>query len=194
VYGDSWLRPRRIANAASDFSTRQWSIEARFGETAATPMHSVLPARPNARFVSDSAIKACPTYKVQPMHIASQANYHLEIGFRQRHCDGCCIAGGMNWQLGISDNVSIWNVILVSILLCVCIYLISVTKWWDMIICLCMCKGRIGHANVLDFKSHWLTTNKRDIVLPITGKSDSYNKIRDETHWQNMSQWWHTSD
>ena len=45
-----------------------------------------------------------------------------------------------------------------------------------------MCKGRIGHANIQDFKSHWLTTNERDIVLPVTAKSDDQNSIRDETH------------
>jgi len=51
-----------------------------------------------------------------------------------------------------------------------------------MIIRLCMCKGRIGHANDQDFKSHWLPTNECDIVLPITGKSDIWNSIEDKTH------------
>jgi len=45
-----------------------------------------------------------------------------------------------------------------------------------------MCKGRIGQANVPDFKSDWLTTTERDIVLPIIVMLDNYNYIRDETH------------
>jgi len=79
----------------------------------------------------------------------------------------------MNWQIGICDDVSIWNAIPVPILLRVSFYLISVTKLWDMIIRLCMCKGQIGHANDVDIKSHWLTTNERDIVLPVTIEWDN---------------------
>jgi len=99
----------------------------------------------------------------------------------------------MNTQVGICDGVSIWNAIPVPILLCVSFYMISVTKLWHMIVCLCMGKGQIGHANVLDIKSCWLTTNECDIVLPVTIKWDNYNSITDETHWQNISHWCHTS-
>jgi len=80
------------------------------------------------------------------------------------------------------DDVSIWNAICVPIVLRVSFYLISVTKLWDMIIRLSICNGWIGHANVLDFRSHWWTTNESDIVLPVTVKFDNYNEIRDETH------------
>jgi len=52
-----------------------------------------------------------------------------------------------------------------------------------------MCNGRIGNANVLDFESHWLTTNERDIILPVTVMWDYSNSITDETHQQNSSQW-----
>ena len=88
----------------------------------------------------------------------------------------------MTWKIGICDNVSIWNVIPVAILLRVSFYLISVTKFWDMIIRLCIFKGRISHASAVDYKSHWLTTNERDIVLPVTGKSDNWYQIADENH------------
>jgi len=144
-------------------------------ETTDTRTHSIPPVCPHARLVTDSEIKACWTCKLQPLHIVSQGNYHKQIGFRPRHGDGSCISGGMNRQIGICDDVSIWNAIPVPILLCVSFYLISLTKLWDMIICLCMRKGRIGHANVLDFKCHWLTTNERDIVQPITVKWDNWN-------------------
>jgi len=72
-------------------------------------------------------------------------------------------------------------------------YFISVTKLWDMIIGLRMCKGRMGHANVLDSNSHWLKTNELDIGLPVSVKLENWNTIRDETHWQNLGQWRHTS-
>ena len=81
----------------------------------------------------------------------------------------------MNWQIGICDDVSSWNVIPGPILLRASFYLISVNKLGDMIIRLCVCKGRMGYANVLDSKSHWLTTNQHDIFLPGTGKSDKLN-------------------
>jgi len=133
------------------------------------------------------------TCKLKPPHIVSQTNHQIEIRFWRRHGAASCVAGGLNRQIGISDDVSIWNVIPVPILLPVSFYLISVTKLWDMIICLCMCKSRISHANALDFKSHWLTTNEGDIVLPATGKSDNYNYFRDESQEQNISQWCHAT-
>jgi len=165
--------PRRFANAARDFLTREWSYEARFAETALAQTHSIPPALPNALFVSDSGIKASRSRKLGSLYIASQAYYNIETGFRRRHGDGSCVTAGMNRPIGIGDNVSIWNVRSVPISLHVSFYFISVTKLWDMIIRLCMSKGQIGHANVLDFESHWLTTNERDIVLPVTGKSDN---------------------
>ena len=50
--------------------------------------------------------------------------------------------------------------------------MIPVTKLWDMIIRPCMCKGRMGHANVLDSKSYCLTTNELDIIVPVTVMSE----------------------
>jgi len=88
----------------------------------------------------------------------------------------------MNMQIGICDNVSLRKVIDELILLHVSYYLIAVNKLWDMIIRLCMCKGLIVHANVLEFKSYRLTTNEHDIVLLVNVKSDNLNRIRDETH------------
>jgi hypothetical protein len=36
-----------------------------------------------------------------------------------------------------------------------------------MIICLCMCKGHVGHMQVLDSKLGGLTIDLHDIVLPL---------------------------
>jgi len=99
----------------------------------------------------------------------------MEIGFGQRNGDGSCITGGVNGQICIVDNESLRKVICVPILLPVSFHLILMTKLWDMIIGLCMYKARMGQANVLDSNSDWLTTNERDIPLPVTVKSDILN-------------------
>ena len=62
-----------------------------------------------------------------------------------------------------------------SILLRVSFYLNSVTKLWDMIIRLCMCKGGTYHVKVLVSKFSWKTTNKLRSAFPITVNSKSIN-------------------
>jgi len=81
----------------------------------------------------------------------------------------------MNKQIGLRDAISIWNAIPVYILLCVSFDFISVTKLWDMIIRQYICNGPIGDANVVDCKSHQLTTIERDVNLPIAVKFDNEN-------------------
>jgi len=163
------------------------------GDSRGTWRHSVTPARPSTWFVNDSDSKACWTRRLQPMLTASQTNDHVEIRFRQRPGDSFCIARGMNRQIGIRNDVSPRKATNEPIFLCASFYLISVTKLWDMIIRLCMCNSRVVHGNVLQFKSYWLTTNECDMVLLVTFKSDNLNRIRDETHQLNLSQWRHTS-
>jgi len=80
-----------------------------------------------------------------------------------------------------------------SILLPVSVFLRSVTKLWDMIICLCMCKGWTHHVNVLERKSSPEVANKFDFSLPITVNWESESYISDKTYWQNSSEWCHTS-
>jgi len=53
--------------------------------------------------------------------------------------------------------------------------LILVTKFWDIVICLCMCKGRTGHVKVLDSKYCRQTTSKVEIIIPVTVKRESQN-------------------
>jgi len=83
---------------------------------------------------------------------------------------GSCAAAELNQQIAIVDNVSLGTTLGVPVLLCVSFYLIPVPKVLDMIIGLCMCKGAMGHANVLDSKSDWLMFSELDIVLPVTVK------------------------
>jgi len=93
----------------------------------------------------------------------------------------------------IIDDISRWKVIGVHILLSVSIVLISLTKLWDMIIRLRMCKGHTGHMKVLDSKPSWLTTNHRDIVQPLTDKWECTIKIGDKYLKPNLSQQCYTS-
>jgi len=99
----------------------------------------------------------------------------------------------MNRQNGVCDAVSICNAIPVPILLHVICYFISVIMWWDMMIRQCSCKGQIGHDNDIDCKSQNLTTNDRDIVLPVAVMFDNGNQNTHETNYHNISQWCRTS-
>jgi len=173
---------RNIANAPSGFSTRKLSYEARFPETLDRQTHSVYLARHSARFITDSEIEACWTCRLSPLYIVSLADYHIQIGVGQRNRNGSCVPTDVNEQIAIVGGVSLRKAIRVPILLCVSFYLISVTKLWDMIICLCICKGRMGHANVLDCKLCRLMTTEHHIVMLVTVKSEYQHSIRDETH------------
>ena len=75
-----------------------------------------------------------------------------------------------NCEIGIFNNVSREKAIGEPVLLGVIFFWISVTKLWDKIIRQGVCKGRTGHANVVDSKSSWLTNNDLYIVLPFADK------------------------
>jgi len=64
-----------------------------------------------------------------PLHIASLANDHIEIVLRLRIGDGPIVAGRIDWQIAIFDDVSLSKAIHVPILLCVIFYLLSVIKF-----------------------------------------------------------------
>jgi hypothetical protein len=80
----------------------------------------------------------------------------------------------------------------VPILLRVSYFLISVTKLWDMIFHLCMCKGQMHHVNVQKSKLHCKTAQMFSFFLPVTvtwlSKSNNSNTIC----YQNLSEWCHT--
>jgi len=58
---------------------------------------------------------------------------------------------------------------------------ISATKFWALRIRLCICNGRMHHANVPDSKPYWLSNSALDIVRPVTVKSEYGIQITDET-------------
>ena len=77
--------------------------------------------------------------------------------------------------------ISLWNSICVPILLHVSIFLSSVTELWDMIIGLCMWKGRTHYAQIRESKPRSKTANTCDFCFPITvmweSKSDNSDEI-----------------
>jgi len=65
----------------------------------------------------------------------------------------CALPEELISTTGICDTISLVNVTHQSNILCICFYLISVSKIQDTIISLCMCKDRTHHATVVDSKS-----------------------------------------
>jgi len=128
AYADSWYRPRTITNATSDVSTGKESNDAGFRETSCRQSYSTAHAHRGARFVTDRDSKASSTYKLLPLHIASQANYHIDIGFRRRHGDGFCVTGSDDSPIGIFDDVFRIKAICEPVLLHLSFFWISVTK------------------------------------------------------------------
>jgi len=173
VYADSWYCPWTITDVTRDFSTRKLSHEARFRGTTVIHWHSISLAWCSSQFVADWECEGCWTRKDWPPHIASLANYDVEIGFGWRHGDGSCVTGDIDSQIVNIDDVALVKVICVPILLSVSLFWISVTKLWDMLIRQCVCKGHMGHPTVPDAKSSWSTTNEGYIILPVKVELES---------------------
>jgi len=151
------------------------------------------PVRRGVRFVTDHLCDAGSTNQRPSLHIASRADYYIEIGVVRTNGDSSCIWGGIDSHNESFDYVELWKAIYVSILLCVSFVLISVTKLCDMIIHLCICKGRTHHSNVGNSKSLLNMTNEPVIVFPVTVLCQSKNLICDEIYQQVFSKWCHTS-
>jgi len=83
-------------------------------------------------------------------------------------------------QIEIFDVISIWKAIREPIILHVSLYLIWVTKPWDMKFCLCMYKGCTYDVKVLVSKYSCKTTNKHYSTFTVTVKWDSTNEINEE--------------
>jgi len=41
---------------------------------------------------------------ILPLHIASRANYYIEIGFGRRNGDSSCVCGGIDKQIDTLDH------------------------------------------------------------------------------------------
>jgi len=106
AYPGSWYGPWTITNAASDMSTGKLSNQDEFRETTGRRSQSISDARRGPWFVTDGDCEASSTCMLFLLHIASLANYHIEIGFGRGHGDGSCVSGGVDSQIGIFDVVS----------------------------------------------------------------------------------------
>ena len=106
-----------------------------------------------ARFDTHSSCKSCSTRNCLPLHITSLLNCHIEIGYVRSYCDSSRVAGGIDSQIANFDDLSLLKPLCAPLFLLVSFFLISVTTLWDMVFHQCVCKGRAGHAKVLDSKS-----------------------------------------
>lgn len=137
-------------------------------QTTVRHKHCVRPSSCSTKFVPYSQCRTCWTRKHLPLRILCIANDLIDVGFRSRNGHGACIAGATNWQIDTVHNWSRWKPISIVTVLCVSCFFISVTKLWDMIMCMCMCKGHMGYAKVLGSKSSGWATNVLHIILPVS--------------------------
>ena len=142
-------------------------------------MNCVSTAWCGAWIFMNSESEACWTRKLSPLHIVSPAIDHKEIGFGRRNGDGMYVTAEIWTQFARFADKSLWKAIRVAISQCVSLFSILVTKLWDMMIRLCMCKGRTCNAIVLDFNSGWYMTKILDINLSLTGKRENKHSIKD---------------
>jgi len=157
------------------------SSHIRLGSVKPQSKSSIPSGEPAAEPDSSPLLKAKP---VEPVSFYSciwpPANYHIDIGFRRRNGDGAWVCGRIDMQTVIFDVWSRGKASCLPVSLRVSFFLISLTKLWDMIIRLCICKGRTHHVNFLESESHCMTTKTFCFVLQVTVKWQSKSNIRDE--------------
>jgi len=157
------------------------SSHIRLGSVKPQSKSSIPSSEPPAEPDSSPLLKAKP---VEPVSfypcIWPPANYHIGIGFRRTDDDGSCVCRRIDMQTVIFDVWSWGKASCLPILLRVSFFLLSVTKLWDMIIRLCMCKGRTHHVNDLESISHCKTAKTFCFILQVTVKWQSKSNISDE--------------
>jgi len=167
-----------IVPGISEGTSRPGSSHLRLGSVKPQSESSIPSGEPAAEPDSSPLLNAKP---VEPVSfypcIWPPANYHIDIGFRRRDGDGSCICGRIDMQTVIFDVWSRGKASCLPILLCVSFFLISVTKLWDLIIRLCMCKGRTYHVNVLESESRCKTAKTFSFILQVTVKGQSKSNI-----------------
>jgi len=170
-----------IVPTISEGTSRPGSSHIRLGLVKPQSKSSIPSGEPAAEPDSSPLLKAKP---VEPVSfypcIWRPANYHIDIGFRRRDGDGSCVCGRIAMQNIILDVWSRGRASCLPILLRVSFFLISVTKLWDLIIRLCMCKGRTRHMNILESESRCKTAKTFSFILQVTVKLQSKSNIRDE--------------
>jgi hypothetical protein len=153
-----------------NISNSTWSYEAFFWQAWVQHEPTWSCTRHGELFVTYSKSEASWTGMLLLLHIASWPNQHIESGFRRRHCEDSCIIGWFDREIVIFDIRSLRKVIIVPVLLLVRFFVILVTKFSDMIICLCMCKGRTHHAMDVESETGLKIANTFDFCLPIIAR------------------------
>ena len=182
-----------IVPGISQGTSRPGFSHIRLGPVKPQSKSSIPSGEPAGEPNSSPLLKAKPVKPVSfyPCRWPS-ANYHIDIKFRRRDGDGSCVCGRTHMQTVIFDVWLRGKASCFPILLHVIFFLISVTKLWDMIIRLCMCKGWTHHVNILESKSHCKRAKMFCCILQVTVKWPSKSNISDEMCWQNLSEWSHT--
>jgi len=168
-------------------TSRPGSSHIRLGSVKPQSKSTIPNGEPAAEPDSSMLLKAKPVQPVSSVEpvsfypcIGPPANYHIDIRFRRRDGDGSCVCGRIDMQTVILDVRSRWKASCLPISLCVSFLLISMTKLWDMMIRLCMCKGRTHHVKVLDSNSHCKTAKTCSFFLQVTVKWQCKSNISDE--------------
>jgi len=170
-----------IVPGMSEGTWQPGSSHIRLGSVKPRSKSSIPSGEPAAEPDLSPLLKAKP---VEPVSfypcIWPPANYHIDIGFRRRDCDGSSVCGRIDMQNVILDVWSRGKASCLPILLRVSFFLISVTKLWDLIIRLCMCKGRTHHVHVLESESRCKMAKMFSFILQVTVKWQSTSNISDE--------------
>jgi hypothetical protein len=157
------------------------SCHIRLGSVKPQSKSSVTSGEPAAEPDSSMLLKAQKVELVIFYHcIFPPANYHIAIGFWRRDGNGSSVCARIVVQTVLCSVWSRWKASCLPILLRVSVGLMSVTKLWDMIICLCMCKGQTHHVKVLKSKSGCKTAITYGFILQVTVKWQSKRNISDE--------------
>jgi len=145
-------------------TSRLGSSHIRLGSVKLQSKSSIPSGEPAAEPDSSTLLKAKPVESVSSAELVilypciyRPANYHIDIGFRRRDGDGSCVCAKIDMQTVIFDVWSLGKASCLPLSLRVSFFMISATKLREMMICLCMCKGRTHHVKVQEFKSHFKT-------------------------------------
>jgi len=170
-----------IVPGISEGTSRPGSSHIRLGSVKPQSKSSIPSGEPAAEPDSSPLLNAKP---VEPVSFYPSmwppANYDIVIGFRRRDGDGSCVCGRLDMQIISLDVWSQGKARCLPILLCVRFFLIWVTKLWDLIIRLCMCKGRTHHVQALESDSRCKTGKTFSFILQVTLEWWSKSNISDE--------------
>lgn len=133
AYPDSWYHLPTIANSGSHFSARKSSNQPGFGETTVTRIHTTSFTQCSTVFDSESWHGLCWTCTLLLLHKPSLGSSHIQIGYGRRYGGGSHVIGGIDSHLVTFEYLSTVIAIFVPTLPRGSLFLMAVTKLWEMI-------------------------------------------------------------